>query len=1082
MCPRNAPRELESEAILRMKRILYYLPPIFALLALLAGYALRLAATSARAADDKRPYGIERRVPWTTSRIKGSPEPPPPYRIERVFPKLTFKNPLLITAAPGTDQLFIGEQAGKLFSFHPSPDCPRADLFLDLTQELHNWDKSRVKGVGALYGLTFHPQFVKNRYCYICYVLDSKKDGEQLPDGSRVSRFRVTETDPPRVDPASEQVLLTFLAGGHNGGDLHFGPDGFLYISTGDGTDPNPPDKFDTGQDISDLLSSVLRIDVDHADAGKAYAVPRDNPFVGMPGARPEVWAYGFRNPWRMGFDRLTGDLWVGDVGWELWEMVYHVRRGGNYGWSVMEGPQQVRPDSKRGPTPILPPALAFPHSEAASITCGYVYRGKRFPELVGAYICGDWMSRKIWGTRFGKDDRILSHQVLAEGKQRIVAFGEDHDGELYFLAYDDNGTIHQLARNQANAKTSAAFPRKLSETGLFASVKDQQPAPGVVPFSINAEQWNDHATARRWVALPGESTVRIYDAEIRVPDTPYFKGTLFFPQDGVLVKTLWLEMERGKPQSRRPIETQILHYDDGDWHAYTYQWKEDQTDATLVPGGGAERTFAVVDPQAPGGHRKQTWRFQSRTECVHCHNGWAGVTLAFNELQLRRPHDYGSVVDDQMRTLTHIGIVTLVKAPESKEPPEHKPLPPSAHLTDPYDRTADIGERARSYLHVNCSHCHQFGAGGTALIELRYSFPLEETKAFDVRPVQGTFDLTDGRIIAPGDPYRSVLYYRMSKLGRGRMPHIGSDIVDDRGARLIHDWIMQLSPHREEQALIARLRTLDERSAGAGERQHALPQEQKLAQAVAQTSGPQNIIPEERQKAELEQRARERLQARTAERAETIQKLLSSTTGALLLLHAVEEGAYSDPLRAQIVAASQTRAEPQVRDLFERFIPDEQRVPRLGTLIKADQLLKLKGDAARGKELFLKSTTLQCINCHRVGTTGSTLGPDLTQIGKKYTRAQILENILEPSKTIDPKYATYIAETVDGQMHTGILAEKTATEVVLRNIGDKEIRIPAAKVERLVTQKTSIMPEQLLRDLTAEQAADLLEYLSSLK
>src|SRR5207248_1642952 len=150
----------------------------------------------------------------------------------------------------------------------------KADLFLDPFTELHSWDKSKVKSVDTVYGLAFHPQFVKNHYCYICYTLFGMKDGEQLPDGTRVSRFTVTDTDPPRCDPRSEKVLITWLAGGHNGGDLHFGRDGCLYISTGDGSSPNPPDARDTGQDISDLLSSILRIDVDRQDPGKAYAVP----------------------------------------------------------------------------------------------------------------------------------------------------------------------------------------------------------------------------------------------------------------------------------------------------------------------------------------------------------------------------------------------------------------------------------------------------------------------------------------------------------------------------------------------------------------------------------------------------------------------------------------------------------------------------------------------------------------------------------------------------------------------------------------------------------------------------------------
>ena len=150
----------------------------------------------------------------------------------------------------------------------------------------------------------------------------------------------------------------------------------------------------ETGQDVSDLLASVLRIDV---SAGKSYAVPKDNPFVGHMDARPEVWAYGFRNPWRMSFDRKTGALWLGDVGWQLWEMVYRVQRGGNYGWSIKEGPQSVRPELAIGPTEILSPVIAHPRSEAASVTGGYVYRGKRHKELAGSYVYGDYVTGKIW-------------------------------------------------------------------------------------------------------------------------------------------------------------------------------------------------------------------------------------------------------------------------------------------------------------------------------------------------------------------------------------------------------------------------------------------------------------------------------------------------------------------------------------------------------------------------------------------------------------------------------------------------------------------------------------------------------------
>ena len=228
---------------------------------------------------------------------------------------------------------------------------------------------SPVKGFEALYGLEFHPRFAENRYCYVCYVVRGADGSQQIPDGTRVSRFRVTEENPPRAIPESEQVVIQWLQGGHNGGCLKFGPDGMLYISTGDGSSAFPPDELNAGQDVSNLLSSVLRIDVDHPAEGRHYSIPSDNPFVSLPGARGEIWCYGLRNPWKMSFDRATGDLWVGDVGWELWELVFHVERGGNYGWSVMEGPQSVHVDRRIGPTPILPPALSIPHTDGVSIT-----------------------------------------------------------------------------------------------------------------------------------------------------------------------------------------------------------------------------------------------------------------------------------------------------------------------------------------------------------------------------------------------------------------------------------------------------------------------------------------------------------------------------------------------------------------------------------------------------------------------------------------------------------------------------------------------------------------------------------------
>ncbi len=984
----------------------------------------------------------DKRVLWRTSHFTGSPEPPAPYRMERVFPNLTFKNPVLFVPSRDGKRFFVAEQAGPIYSFPANNDAAKRDLFIDMSKEIHSWPKtSRVKGVGNVYGLAFHPQFAKNRYCYICYVLSSTKAGEQLPDGTRVSRFQVTDTDPPRVDPESEKILLTWLGDGHNGGDLQFGPDGCLYISAGDGTDPSPPDKFNTGQDISDLLSSVLRIDVDREEAGKAYAIPPDNPFTKMPGARPEVWAYGFRNPWRMSFDRANGDLWVGDVGWELWEMVYHVRKGGNYGWSVMEGPQPVRPETKLGPTPILPPALSFPHSEAASITGGYVYRGKRLPDLVGCYLCGDWMTHKVWATRFD-GDKIVSHREIAHGIERIVAFGEDLDGEIYIVNYDDNGTIHRLVPNDlsAAAKTTQ-FPRKLSETGLFDSVKDGTPAVGLFSFSVQAEQWADHAKAERWLGLPGDTAVSYY-TQPKPEIGTFFAQNTWLPRDGVLVRTFSMDLERGNPASRKRIETQVLHWDGSVWQPYTYRWNEDQTDGDLVPSTGADRTLEIVDAKAPEGHRRQTWHYPGRSECMQCHNPWVGYLLGFNPNQLNKDQVYPWGKENQIQALTELGMLQPKDLNEQPAPKFREAF--KAPLCDPRDTNKSVTDRARSYLHVNCSHCHSFGAGGTAQIELRYDNKPEQMGLIGKKPMQGNFDMPDANLVTGGDPYRSVLFYRISKLGRGRMPHIGSDVVDDAGVELVGSWIKQLGTPAPPSPVIARLETEDKLSAESRE---------TIGKAVA-----------------------------TPESALAVADALRTGRLPAPAHNSSSNGSKADPaLREAIVAAGAARTESAIHDLFEPFLPDSKRIKRLGSVVQASALLGMAGDAKRGRDVF-RTASLQCVTCHRIGQDGGKVGPELTQIGKKYSRAELLENILEPSKKIEPAFVTHVIETDDGKFYTGIIVSRTAQEVVLRDAADKEQRIKASSISSTLPQPKSLMPEQLLRDMTAQQAADLLEYLSTLK
>lgn len=930
----------------------------------------------------------ERATAWTTSRVVGSPDPPPPYKVVRVLPQLKFNRPLLLVRGPEANRMFVGEQSGKLFTFIDDP-AGKAELFIDLKKEITTIKQSpKAKAVEIVYGLVFHPEFAKNRQCFICYTLTGEG---RLMDGTRVSRYTVTDAVPPRIDPTSEEIVITFPGGGHNGGDLHFGNDGMLYISTGDGAGPNPPDRWNTGQDISDLLSSILRIDVDRQHEGKNYAIPKDNPFVNTPGARGEIWAYGFRNPWRMSFDRQTGDLLVGDVGWELWEMVHRVERGGNYGWSAMEGPQPVKPE-KVGPSAIHPPLIELPHTIACSITGGLVYRGQKFPELRGAYLFGDWETRRMWAARF-EDGRTKEMPELARPSVRFVAFAENHAKEVYFID-EEIGTLHTLEKNDANSQ-NVDFPKSLSQTGLFASVKDHEPAPGVRPFAINAPQWLDGATAERWIGLPETSAATLHATAKPIKGfVSWHNFRMHFPQDTVLTRTLsWAE---------RRVETQLLHYDGLDWRAYTYAWRDDQTDADLVPADGAER-------EVKSGEQKRLWQFQSRSQCLICHNNQSQYALAFEPSQLNRS------VDDkqQLIALTAEGYVQRVDKDGKPLPPfNEKSVAAESKLVDPAEQSQTLEARARAYLHANCGHCHSEHGGGA--VALRFGFPtaVADMKAVDVKPTRGDFGLPNARIIKPGDPYASTLYFRMAKHGRDRMPQIGSEVPDEMGLDLIAQWIASLKSDEVIRFVVDADSTL--------------------------------IDPRD----------------------------------ALFLARKLGRGELKTPQREQVLATASKLPAGLTRDLFEGYFPDDPQRRKLGSNPRPQGILSLKGNATAGEKLFW-SEAVNCGKCHQVGKRGVAVGPELSTIGKLRTREDLLASLLTPSRRIEPKFATYLVLTTDGRSLSGVVTKRDESGVVLRDAQGKEISLSASDVEELRPSHVSLMPEGQLSGLTAQEAADLLEYLT---
>lgn len=712
-------------------------------------------------AEEPRPFGIEQRIPWTTSRVVGSPDPLPPYRAARIYEKLELKNPLYLASEPGRGTFLVvemtgGSGPGRLRRFTDTPDSQTLDTVLTVDY--------------LVYGMCFHPRFAENGYIYLVMNGPSKAENKK----NRIARYTIGNDPNHSIDPQSELIILEWESNGHNGGELAFGPDGMLYCVTGDGTSDSDP--LLTGQGVNDLLAVMLRLDVDHPDKDRPYSVPKDNPFVNRPDARPEIWAFGFRNPWRMTFDKKTGQLWVTQNGQDLWEQVYVVQRGGNYGWSVQEGSHPFYPDRPRGPGDIIPPVAEHHHIEARSLTGGVVYYGSKLPELQGTYIYGDYSTGKVWGVRYdGK--QVTWHRELVDTPFAIVGFAETPDGELVVI--DQHTGFYRLEPNPPPTTPLPKFPTKLSETGLFTAVSKHTVAAGVIPYSVNAALWSDEAYKERFIALPDDANAEFTQGG----------KSWNFPDGTVLVKSFALEKTAGDPQSRRWIETRLMTRQDKEWIGYSYEWNDDQTDAMLVDAKGKDKDFSLAMNGQPNGMKSQTWHYPSRAECMVCHSRAANFVLGLQTEQMNRDQHYGDRVDNQLRTLAHIGVIrTSGKQADLPKRPQDFPS-----YADPYDNTKPLEDRARAYLHTNCAICHQWAGGGNAAIDLLSKTPLDKMKLVDVPPLHNKFDITDARLIAPGDPQRSVLLHRMKLRGRGQMPPIASSQVDEPAVRLLQEWIRSL-------------------------------------------------------------------------------------------------------------------------------------------------------------------------------------------------------------------------------------------------------------------------------------------------
>lgn len=371
----------------------------------------------------------------------------PAIELKVAYPQLTFQRPLWLEEAPdGSKRIFVVLQSGKILILPRDKDGTETNVFLDITAR-----KPWVNDEEGLLGMAFHPNFKNNRKFYVFY-------SQENPMRTVISEFQASTNNPDAADLSSERILLEIPRPywNHDGGAMLFGPDGYLYISVGDGGLGGDPHNF--AQSRSFLQGKILRINVNSRGYQHSYGIPRDNPFAPFrpdQGWRPEIWAYGMRNAWRISFDRETGQLWAGDVGQDKWEEVDIIVKGGNYGWSGMEGfhPFKASQAATNAIAPIIEYAHTaeqakesrFPqHGLGVCIIGGYVYRGGKIPKLRGVYLYGDYIMGTIWGLRY-EDGKLTADGVLSKpnAARQIASFAQDGDGELYVLSFD--GHIYQI-------------------------------------------------------------------------------------------------------------------------------------------------------------------------------------------------------------------------------------------------------------------------------------------------------------------------------------------------------------------------------------------------------------------------------------------------------------------------------------------------------------------------------------------------------------------------------------------------------------------------------------------------------------
>jgi uncharacterized repeat protein (TIGR03806 family) len=654
------------------------------------------------------------------------------YSFVAAFPQLpSVSQPMALKQVPNSDIWVMALREGQLVSFANQSAANTTSNVLDIRSQV------TASGEFGLTGFAFHPNFPNDNRLFVLYN-DSNQGGR-----STLSSFDINTTN---LTASNEQVLLTLEqpATNHNGGDMHFGADGYLYFAFGDGgADAN------TAQDLSVLHGSMLRIDV----SSFPYAIPADNPFntgqslcssgTGV-GNCPEIFAYGFRNPWRWTFDRVTGDIWLGDVGESTFEEVDRVISGGNYGWPIMEANSCFN-SSNCDTTGLELPITQYGRTIGVSVVSGYVYRGSSIPDLVGQYIFGDIFSGNTF-TIPSNSSEGTAYTNLAGSGLTLGSFAEDNNGELYALNLGSAGLGDAIYRLTSSG-SSVTMPTNLSDTGCF-NTNDKTAPEGVISYQVNNSLWSDGADKSRFFALPDNTSITVNS-----------DGDFIFPEGAVLIKHFLADTTY--------LETRFMILFEDGWRGWSYEWNDAQTEATLVADGKTINAGSF------------THTIPSRSQCFQCHTSAANFSLGLESIQQTYEDDVLGA--NYMEFLNQLYLSSTV---------DYEQLTPLVAIDD---ASASLETRARSYLHSNCSGCHRPGSSAS-FMDLRFTTVLTDTGACDVDATLGNFGFPSAKRIALGDAAQSTVLLRMQTLDNNlRMPPVASLSVDDNAVSVISDWINSL-------------------------------------------------------------------------------------------------------------------------------------------------------------------------------------------------------------------------------------------------------------------------------------------------